>query len=102
VLQGAGDLQLVVVDRHDRLRGQKRQRIDADDDRGVERRAGLLRHALEHKGVPRQHQHAQAVGAGELAAVDRDVLLSGFRIANDHQARGDVGTAVMLVVRGQR
>ena len=101
-LQRAGDLKLVVVDRHDRLRGQQRQRIDADHDRGVERLARLLGHAVEREGVARQHQHAEPVRPGELAAVDRDVLLSGLRIAHDHDAGRDVRPAVVLVVGRQR
>ncbi len=37
-----------------------------------------------------------------LAAMDRDVLHAGLRIARDHQAGGDVGAAVVLVVGRQR
>ena len=87
-VQRARDLQFVVIDRHDRLRGEQRQRIDADDDRGVERLPRLLGHLEERVGVARQHQHAEAVGAGHLAAVDGDVLLSGLRIARDHEPGG--------------
>ena len=101
-LQRAGDLQLVEVERRDRLRGEQRQRIDADDDRGVERLAALLGHIEERVGVARQQQHAEPVRPGELAAMDRDVLLSGLRIAHDHQAGADVGPAVVLVVGRQR
>ena len=101
-LQRARDLKLVVIDRHDRLRGQQGQRIDADHDRGLERLTGLLGHAVERKGVARQHQHAETVGAGELAAMDRDVLLSGLWVAHDHDAGRDIGAAVVLVVGRQR
>ena len=101
-MQRAGDLELVDIDRRDRLRGEQRERIDADDDRGLERPAALLRHLEEHVGVARQQQHAEAVRAAQLAAVDRDVLLAGARIARDHQAGGDVGAAVVLVVGRKR
>ena len=80
----------------------KRERIDADHDRGVERLTALLGHVEEHVGVARQQQHAEPVRPGELAAVDRDVLLSGLRIAHDHQAGADVRPAVVLVVGRQR
>src|SRR3954471_12756900 len=101
-LQRPGDLQLIVVDRYDRLRGEQCQRIDADHDGGVERLTGRLGHAVEREGVARQHQHAQAIGPGQLAAVNRDVLFPGARIAHDHDAGGNIGTAVVLVVGRQR
>jgi hypothetical protein len=40
--------------------------------------------------------------SGSTPTMDRDVLLSGFRIAHDHDARGDVRSAVVLVVGRQR
>ncbi len=101
-MQRAGDLELIDVDRRDGLRGQQGERVDADDDGGFERLAALLRHLEEHVGMARQQQHAETVRAAQLAAVDRDVLLSRARIAGDHQPGGDIGAAVVLVVDGKR
>ena len=95
-------VQLVAIERRDRLRGEQRQRIDADDDRDVERRAAALRHLEEHVGVARQQQNAEPVRPAQLAAMDRDVLHAGTRIARDQQPGGDVGSAVELVVHRQR
>jgi hypothetical protein len=101
-VQGAGNFQLVDVDRSDGLRGKQGQRIDPDDNGGLERPPARFRHLEEHVRVARQQQHAQPVRAAQLAAMDRDVLLSRARIAGDHQAGGDVGPAVVLVVGGKR
>ena len=81
---------------------KQRQRVNADDDRRLERTATLLRHLEEHVGVPGQKQHAETVGRMQLAAVNRDVLGSSARIAGDHQAGADVRAAVVLVVGGKR
>ena len=101
-LQRAGDLEFVMIERHDRLRRQQRQRVDADDDRDVERLPGLLGHLEERVGMTRQNQNAEPIGAGHLAAMDGDVLLAGLRIARDHEARADVGAAIVLVMRRHR
>ena len=81
---------------------KQRQRVNADDDRRLERTATLLRHLEEHVGVPRQKQHAETAGPMQLAAVNRDVLGSSARIAGDYQAGGDVRAAVVLVMGGKR
>jgi hypothetical protein len=41
-VQRARDGELVEIDRRDRLRRQQRERIDADDDRDVERLPGAF------------------------------------------------------------
>src|SRR5262249_48346624 len=56
----------------------------------------------KHVGVARQKQHAETVGAMQLAAMDGDVLLSRARVACDHQPGRDVRAAVVLVVGGER
>ena len=101
-VQRARDGQLVEIDRRDRLRRQQRERIDADDDRDIERLAGALGRLVEHVGVARQQQRAEPVRPAELQPVDRDVLDAGRGIARDQQAGGDVGAVVVLVVRRQR
>src|SRR2546429_318923 len=87
-MQRTGNLQLVDIDRSDGLGRKQRQRVNADDDRRLERTATLLRHLEEHVGVPRQKQHAETAGPMQLAAVNRDVLGSSARIAGDYQAGG--------------
>ena len=101
-MQRAGDGQLVEVERRDRLRGQQRERIDADDDRDRQIAARLLRHLEEAQRVARQQQDAEPVGAAHLQAMDGDVLHAGLRIARDQQAGRDVGPAVELVVDRDR
>ena len=99
-VQGAGDAELVEIDRHDRLRGEQRQRIDADHDGDLEVLAARLRHLVEGERVARQEQHAEAVRLDQLQAMDGDVLRARFGVARDQEAGGDVGAAVVLVVNG--
>ena len=101
-MQRTGNLQLVDIDRSNRLGGEQRQRIDPDDNRRFERPAALLRHLEEHVGMARQKQHAETVGPVQLAAVDGDVLSPRPRIAGDHQAGGNIRPAVVLVVSRKR
>ena len=101
-VQRAGDFKLIGIDRRDRLRGEQRQRIDADDDRdrkGLPPRSAISKNM---KVLARQQQHAQPVRRAQLAAMDRDVLLAGARVARDHQAGRDVGPAVVLVMGRER
>ena len=101
-MQRAGDRQLVEVERHDRLRGKQRERIDPDHDRDRQILALLLDHAVVGKRVARQQEHAEAVRSAQLQAMDGDVLRSRFRVARDHEPGGDVWAAVELVVGRQR
>ncbi len=101
-MQRAGDLELVLVERRDRLRGQQGQGIDADRDRDIERLAVPFGGSVELAEVARQNQDAQLVRALELQPVDRDVLAAGFGIARDHQPGGDVGAGVELMMGRQR
>ena len=96
--QRAGDLHFVVIERGDRLRRQNAGRVHADHQRDLQRLAGLLGHAEIMPGMARQQQDADAVGAADLAAMNRDVLNAGLRIAGDQQRRRDIGPAVMFVV----
>jgi len=48
--------------------------MHADHQRDLQRLAGLFGHAEIMPGMPRQQKDPDAVGATDLAAVDRDVL----------------------------
>ncbi|MCY1553010.1 hypothetical protein D9M68_894500 [compost metagenome] len=91
-----------MVDRHDRLRSQQRQRIDADHDRHRQRLALLHRSLIKGVQMARQHQYRHPVLRIDLDADDRDVLLAGRRIARNHEAGSDIGPAVVLAMRGNR
>ena len=97
-----GDLELVAIERDDRLGGEQGERVDADHDGDLKRLTGPLRHFEEHVRMARQKQHAETVGPVQLAAVDGDVLSSRPRIAGDHQAGGNIRPAVVLVVSRKR
>ncbi len=92
-----GDLQLVVAEGHDSLGCEEAGGIDADHEGDFEAPALGLGLAVEIVGMPRQDQHADPVWTADLAAQDGDVLQAGLRVPGDHQARRDVGAAVVLV-----
>ena len=92
-----GDLQLVVAEGHDGLGGEEAGGIDADHEGDFEAPALGLGLAVEIVGMPGQDQHADPVRTADLAAQDGDVLQAGLRVPGDHQARRDVGAAVVLV-----
>ncbi len=92
-----GDLQLVVAEGHDGLGGEEAGGIDADHEGDFEAPALGLSLAIEIVGMPGQNQHADPVRTADLAAQDGDVLQAGLRVPGDHQARRDVGAAVVLV-----
>ena len=89
-VQGARDLELVLVERRDRLRRQQGQRVDPDHDRDGQRRPFRLGHGEEMCGLTRQDQRAEPIRAAELEPQDRDVLRPGLRVA-----RRRPGPAVM-------
>ena len=101
-VQGAGDLQLIGIQRRDGLAGQQRDGVDADDDGDFQVLAHFLRHVQVAHGVARQDEHAQAVRAVHLQTVDGDVLDAVLRVAAEAEAGADIGAAVEFVVRGDR
>ncbi len=100
--QCAGDVHFVFIKRGNCLRRQDARRMHSDHQRDLQGRTGVFSHLEVMLGVPRQQQHANAIGAADLTAMNRHVLHAGFRIARDQQRSGDIGTAVVLVVLGDR
>ena len=100
--QRTGDFHFVVIECRDRLGSQNAGGMYADHQRDLQRLASLFGHAEIMLGMPRQQQDADAVGAADLAAMDRDVLNAGLRIAGDQQRRRDIGPAVVFIVLGDR
>ncbi len=100
--QRAGDFHFVVIERRDGLRSQNAGGMHADHQRDLQRLAGLFGHAEIMSRMPRQQQDADAVGAADLTAMDRDVLNTGLRISGDQQRRRDIGPAVVFIVLGDR
>ena len=99
-VQGAGDLQLVAIERGNGLRGQQRERVDADHHRHVQRLLARFGFLVEGPEVARQHQDRHALLGVDLDPVDRNVLRPRLRVSGDHQAGGDVGAVVVLAVGG--
>ena len=85
--QRAGDIHLVFIERGNRLRGQNQAGCTPITSAISSAVACALGHAEIMPGMARQQQHADAVGPGDLAAMDRDVLDAGLRIARDQQRR---------------
>ena len=91
-VQRARDLELVDVDRGDRLRGEQRERIDADDD-------GAPRAAAAPAPPSRRTCGRGAAAAARRGGSVRSAGSGGSRrsacpvrgIARDHQPGGDVG-----------
>ena len=100
--QRAGDFHFIVIERRNGLRRQNAGRMHADHQRDLQRFAGFLRHAEIMSRVPRQQQHADAIGAADLAAMDRDVLNAGRRISGNQQRRRNIRAAVVFVVLWDR
>ena len=101
-VQRARHLQLVMVDRQDRLAGEQGQRVHADRDGYVERLPGRLGGGEEMMQVPRQDQDAHPPRPRDLETVDRDVLNAGPRVARNHQPRRDIGPGVERIVLRDR
>src|SRR5712671_672066 len=76
--------------------------MNPDDQRYFKRIANLLRHLKVMLRVARQQKDADAVRAADLAAMDRNILDAGARIARDQQTGCYIGAAIEFVVLGDR
>ncbi len=101
-MQRAGNLQLVVVYRHDGLRGHQRERIATDHHGHFQIFILALGFLKECKCMPGQQQSTETVRPAHLQAMDGYVLHPGTRVAGDQQTSGDVGATVVFVVRRDR
>ena len=100
--QRAGDLHFVFIERGDGLRRQNAGGMHTDHQRDLQRLSCPLGDPEIMLGVARQQQNADAIGAADLAAMDRNVLNTGLRIPRDQQRCRDVGAAVVFVMLWNR
>src|SRR5690606_25109224 len=69
-MECTSDFQLIMVNRHDRLRGHQRQRVATDHHRNFQVLVLALGLLEEGQRVTRQQQRAEAVATADLQAVD--------------------------------